>query len=66
MLPDPLEQPTMTIEEARAYLHISRASAYEAARTGQLPTIKIGRRIVVPTAALRRLLAIDDDLRPAG
>jgi hypothetical protein len=33
-----------------------RSAAYEAARTGQLPTIKIGRRLLVPIVALDRLL----------
>ena len=35
---------------------ISDASAYEAARTGELPTIKIGKRILVPLVALERKL----------
>lgn len=47
----------MTVAEAAAYLRISRGSAYEAARRGQLPTIRIGRRLLVPRAALDRLLA---------
>ncbi len=61
MIPDPREQPTMTIEEARRFLNISRASAYSAAASGDLPTIRIGRRLLVPTAALRRLLGITDE-----
>ena len=44
---------------AATILGISRGSAYEAARRGDIPTIRLGRRLVVPTAALRRLLAID-------
>jgi excisionase family DNA binding protein len=47
---------TMTVEEAAAMLGISRASAYECARRGELPVLRFGRHIVVPTAALRRLL----------
>lgn len=54
------EQPTMTVEDAGEALGISRGSAYEAARSGDLPTIRIGRRLVVPTAALRRMLMLDD------
>lgn len=50
----------MTVEEAGEALGISRGSAYEAARRGEIPTVRIGRRLVVPTAALRRLLALDD------
>ena len=46
----------MTVEEAARYLQIGRGSAYEAARTGELPVIRIGRRILVSRAALRRML----------
>ena len=48
---------TCSIGEAAVLLGIGRASAYEAARTGQIPTIKLGRRLVVPRAALERLLS---------
>lgn len=47
---------TVTIEEAAPILGVSRGSAYGAARTGEIPTLRIGRRLVVPVAALRRLL----------
>jgi excisionase family DNA binding protein len=56
MLEAKIERRTLTIEEAAKGLGISKASAYEAARTGELPTVKIGKRILVPTAALDRLL----------
>jgi excisionase family DNA binding protein len=59
-IPTATQQPTLTVEEAGELLGISRGSAYEAARNGDIPTIRIGRRLVVPTAALRRLLALDD------
>ncbi len=58
-IPTADEQPTMTVEDAGEALGISRGSAYEAARSGQIPTIRIGRRLVVPTAALRRMLMLD-------
>ena len=48
---------TLTVEEAAAALGISRASGYEAARRGEIPCIRIGRRILVPRIALDRLLA---------
>lgn len=48
---------TLTIEEAAKALRISRSSAYEAARSGELPTIRIGKRLLVPVVALERLLA---------
>jgi excisionase family DNA binding protein len=50
------ERQTLKIEEAAKMLGISRNTAYDAARTGQLPTVKIGKRLLVPRAALNRLL----------
>jgi excisionase family DNA binding protein len=47
---------TLSIPEAGKVLGIGRSAAYEAARSGQLPTIRIGRRILVPLVALERLL----------
>ena len=47
---------TMTVEEAAAALGISRALAYEAARRSEIPVVRIGRRMLVPRAALTRLL----------
>ena len=51
---------TLTVEEAAATLGISRAFAYEAVRRGEIPSIRIGRRILVPFAALGRLLSATD------
>ena len=42
--------------EAGAKLGIGKNSAYAAARTGQIPTIRIGYRLLVPVAAFHRLL----------
>ncbi len=47
---------TITVIEAAEALGIGRSAAYEAARSGQIPTIKIGRRILVPVAAFERML----------
>ncbi|MGA2805624.1 MAG: helix-turn-helix domain-containing protein [Acidimicrobiales bacterium] len=37
-------------------MRLSRAFAYEAVRRGEIPSIKIGRRVLVPTQALTRTL----------
>ena len=47
----------MTVEEAAEFLRISRPSAYQAVKKGDIPIIRIGRRILVPVAALERLLS---------
>jgi excisionase family DNA binding protein len=54
--PTSQERLTLTVEEAAALLGISRAFAYDAVRRGEIPAIKIGRRILVPILALNRLL----------
>ncbi|MGA3220088.1 MAG: helix-turn-helix domain-containing protein [Acidimicrobiales bacterium] len=40
------------VTEAAELLGISRGLAYELARSGQLPSLRLGRRLVVPRAAL--------------
>ena len=47
----------MTVRECAAYLRISAGLAYEMVRQGSLPTIRLGRRILVPRQALERMLA---------
>jgi excisionase family DNA binding protein len=51
------ERRVVTLKEAAAILRISRASAYQAAKTKEIPTIRIGRRLLVPTAALEQMLS---------
>lgn len=58
-VPNPTDQPTMTVEEAGNLLGISRSTAYEAVRSGDIPSIRLGRRLLVPTAAVRRMLLLD-------
>lgn len=51
------ERMTLSVEEAAAALGISRALAYELVRRGELPRLRLGRRIVVPRRALEDLVA---------
>jgi excisionase family DNA binding protein len=51
---------TLTVEEAGRMLGLGRQAAYAAARRGQIPTLKIGRRVLVPRVRLERLLAGDE------
>lgn len=46
------ERVTITVEEAGRVLGLGRGAAYAAARRGDIPTIRLGKRIVVSTAAL--------------
>lgn len=61
---DPEVTPVMTVEEAGEVLGLSRSASYDAAARGDIPTIRIGRRLLVPTAGLRRLLRLDPQTAP--
>jgi excisionase family DNA binding protein len=50
------ERLTLTIPEAARKLGIGRNQCYEAAKNGQIPVITIGKRMLVPSAALSALL----------
>ena len=50
------DRTVLTIEEVASLLRIGRTGAYEAARRGELPIVRIGRRMLVPRAALDKLL----------
>lgn len=62
-IPDQDTEPTITVERAAAVLGISRRSAYNAAERGDIPAIRIGRRMVVPTG---KFLAAFDLVDAAG
>jgi hypothetical protein len=66
LLPDPIERPTISVEDAARCLGIGRGAAYSQAREYErtdgasgLPCIRMGRTIRVLTAELRRLLRVD-------
>ena len=50
------EDATMTVDAAAKRLGIGRAQAYQAAHNKQIPTITIGKRILVLRAPLERML----------
>jgi hypothetical protein len=59
-----LSKPTASVPEVgRICFNLSRNGSYAAARSGGIPTIEVGgserRRLMVPTAALRKILGIE-------
>lgn len=50
---------TITVPEAGVLLGIGRDAAYAAARSGDLPTLRLGRRVVVPVPRLLAWLGED-------
>jgi hypothetical protein len=54
---DDSQPKTISVPEAgRRYFNLARNAAYEAARRGDLPVIRIGGRLRVPVVALERML----------
>ena len=51
------EAQVLSVSEAARILGIGRNHAYELCRTGVIPNIRLGRRIVVPKAALEKMLS---------
>jgi excisionase family DNA binding protein len=58
------ERMTLSIEEAAVRLGISRALAYELVRRGELPRLRLGRRIVIPLKALEEFVESATVARP--
>lgn len=48
---------TLSVEEAAKVLGISRNLCYDRVKTGEIPVIKIGKRLLVPKKALEKLLS---------
>ena len=51
-----MEKQTFSVPEAAEILGLGRNGGYDAVRRGEIPVIKIGKRLLVPKAALDRLL----------
>lgn len=46
----------LTVDELASILKISRPQAYLGVKRGEIPHIRIGKRILIPRAALEKLL----------
>jgi hypothetical protein len=49
---------TISVPEAGRRLGFGKNASYGAARRGEIPIIRIGRRMVVPLAAFEKMLAV--------
>ena len=47
---------TYSVAEAAKVLGVSKAMAYAAVHSGQLPSVRLGTRILIPKAAVSQLL----------
>ena len=51
-----MDRLTYTVTESAALLGISRTSAYECVRRGEIPSLTLGRRVVISRVVLERML----------
>lgn len=60
---------TITVEEAGQVLGVSRRVAYDSVRRGEIPSLSLGRRLVVPVPKLLELVGFprtDSEAPPAS
>jgi excisionase family DNA binding protein len=51
------DRATLTVEETAEILGIGRSAAYEGCRRGEIPSLRVGRRIVIPAHQLQAYLS---------
>ena len=57
---DNSDRRTYTVDEVARLLGISRSTAYECVRSGEIPSLRFRRRVVVPAVAVDRMLSHGD------
>jgi excisionase family DNA binding protein len=53
------DRTTVSVEEAATVLGISRRTAYEAIHRGEIPVLRLGRRMVVPVPKLKKMIGVE-------
>jgi excisionase family DNA binding protein len=60
-----LSEATVSVPQAGAVMGLGRNTAYTAVQRGEIPVLKFGNRLRVPTARLRKMLLEGVQDRPA-
>jgi len=55
-----LSRPSCSVTQFAEMFGLSRNAAYEAVERGDVQAVRIGKRIVVPTAPLRKMLMLEE------
>lgn len=61
-----LNNPTCSLDQAARLLGLSRPSVVEAIDRGDIAGQKFGRKWIIPTAPIRRMLRIEDPAVPTA
>ncbi|RMI28412.1 helix-turn-helix domain-containing protein [Nocardia stercoris] len=56
-----LNEPTISIPDAARLLGIGRSTLYAAVKSGELPAIRVGNRVRIPSKSIRRILQVETD-----
>jgi excisionase family DNA binding protein len=64
LVPDPMLEPTITPPQAAEILEIGPRSAYNAIARGEMPSIRVGRTIRVPTARFLEQYGLEPSREP--
>lgn len=60
-IPDAAEHPALKVKDVTAILGVGERAIYEAVARNEFPHRWIGRRLIIPTAELRRWLGVDPE-----
>lgn len=58
---DPNERPAITADQFIEITGIARGSVYRGIKRGEIPSVRIGRRLLIPTAAVRKMFMLDKE-----
>ena len=58
--------PTLSVEDAGRLLGLGRSASYEAVQRAELPVLRFGRRMVVPTARVLAMLGVSQEAERDG
>ena len=61
-LPTPATQTVLTVDQVAELLGLDRKTVYTAVANGELPSRRLGRRILIPTASFVMWLGGDDSV----
>ncbi|MET9492516.1 helix-turn-helix domain-containing protein [Nocardia sp. NPDC006630] len=56
-----LAEPTISIPDAARLLGIGRSTVYAAVKSGEVPAIRVGHRVRIPSTWIREALRVDDE-----
>ncbi len=64
-LPDPSAEPTISVDRASRVLGLSDRATYAACERGDIPSIRVGRSVRIPTAQFLRKFGLTDEIPAA-